>query len=612
VSGTNRHGELGTGDGNTLPTPASGSGAVAAAAAAAAARMHSRPRPARGFAQLQHAAEAPIRTSDGLYADNEFEALDAADAGEDVDDDHVPIGASTNSSVGRLDAPAPPRIVPLPPVAQAFLGATHSAFLTTDGRLFTCGEGNEGQLGHGGALGPAGSWHGGGQGQAGTVTVPTEVIVKESESSSAASEGSVPVATAAVSRHFTLLLTRDGRVWAAGSSFDHALGVDAASLQTAGARGKLSLVESTLTGLPTSVGDSDGPGTGAGGRGAYTMQPEPVRGLPPHSLDPVVSIGAGLTFSIAATRSGRVFFWGRLGHGGVANELKRAPKGVSVAASDGKDEGKMLVAPAPLELILPRWEGTSEAGPRLSVSCGLHHAAISFPGDAASGLLPRLWLVGDASVGALGLGADVCKRGSVMTEPAEVDLKAIFAKWTPEAVRKQQVGDGSPFLVACGPYTTVLSAWGRLFLTGKIASPFLLGGAGSGAYDIAMAASSAAATSPGKAARSASSAAAARLRLLQELSGDGEDGGEGAASPSAVAAVAKELRTTRPALAQLAATRDAGVSAGAGAGSVIVYAPVFVPILDPALPSASGTGSGPGRLKQVAVGAAHVAAVVAT
>jgi alpha-tubulin suppressor-like RCC1 family protein len=37
----------------------------------------------------------------------------------------------------------------LTPVAQVSCGANHSAFLDTSGRLYTCGMGEQGQLGHG-------------------------------------------------------------------------------------------------------------------------------------------------------------------------------------------------------------------------------------------------------------------------------------------------------------------------------------------------------------------------------------------------------------------------------------------------------------------------------
>jgi hypothetical protein len=414
------------------------------------------------------------------------------------DDSEVVLLDSAAPTTQDMSTPAPdplpvplPLPLPLPPVASVSLGHAHAAVVTRDGRLFTCGAGSEGQLGLGGQLGPAGSYHGGTQRE--TVTDLTQVGV--------GGRGGVVAAAAAAPKHFTLLLLlrqsppesppSDG-VFSFGSSFDGALG----------------------------VGEE-------GERRAYAMAPARV-GSPsafPPPGDRVVAVGAGLTFSLAATEWGRLFAWGRIGLGGETGPAASVP----FASHDPVE----LPLPGAPEAILESSSSSPAGRPRLAlkISCGLHHAAISLgPVAAAAGGMDdhedgmgvggRLWTLGRGDTwGALGVEGGL--------EFASAPVEVVRGPWA-----RTTQGIHTPLVVACGPYTTAVGVGQRLFLAGRLDVPAVLGPR---LLDRLARARARAADGGGRAAtavRKQRGRRGARLDvrgLLSDLGleGDGGDGGDG-------------------------------------------------------------------------------------
>jgi hypothetical protein len=303
-------------------------------------------------------------------------------------------------------------------LARVVLGPATTALVTGDGRLFTCGEGRDGALGLGGRMGAVGSYHGGQQPDA--LFEPREI------------GGLPPVADVALSAHFSLVLAADGGVYACGSGFHGQLGLGATSYATAPTR---------VPGLPGPGGDDD----------------------------PVAAIAAGGGFSLAATRSGRLFFWGRIGAGGRAGVV-----GAPAAAGDGGSGGarpEPLWFASPTELPLPGVTPLRPLAGPLRLAAGLQHALIT---DGA-----RLWLLGyystqpvTSSSGGRGPGgggtvssptaaaraaARDALRSSAHHHLRELDVAAVLGR-----------APASLGCIACGPSTGGVVADGTLLLAGRL------------------------------------------------------------------------------------------------------------------------------------------------
>ena len=336
------------------------------------------------------------------------------------------------SAFGSLGATPERLLLEREPARRIHLGAATIAVIGEEG-LFVGGAAQEGQLGRGGALGPAGSYHGGSQLP---FVAPLEPLVLPDGERAA---------SAALSRTFSLFLTKGGRVLSCGSSFDGALG----------------------------LGDEP-----------VAMTPIPVAGLP--ADDPVVKIACALSFSVAICRSGRVFLWGRMGRGGVATALalpKARPASRDDATSSPATEG-VLSSSTPLELVPEGFDCVldgPDAGLRMDVACGMHHALLSFAGSISSyGLAgsPRVWSLGvSRGNGALGLGAEAGSR----LRPAEIDLRSLASQWGCENDPRSAFS----IRIAAGPFTSSIALDGHLFVCGRISNAGMLGGLGRAAFEAA-------------------------------------------------------------------------------------------------------------------------------
>jgi hypothetical protein len=316
----------------------------------------------------------------------------------------------------RATAPGPP------PRAQAVsLGARHS-LVCAAGQLYALGEAKDGQLGLGGRLGPAGSYHGGQQPDA--LTSPTRIA----EPFAGLGE---QVVQACAGRFVSVALTDSGAVYTCGASFAGQLGHGDAASATA---------------------------------------PHRVMGLPAPGDDPVVRIGAGTSFCLAATASGALYFWGRLGHGGTEARVG----GASEAAPTGAADSTVLQSREAIRLPFASAGGQAMA----HLACGAQHAAFS---DGV-----RLWTLGLGRSGALGTGSTT----DCLT-PVEVDVAAVWAKACSDGGPSVSQGPRPPLVpkpapataaqlpavaaVACGPASTGVVLGGRVFLTGRLESAALLG-----------------------------------------------------------------------------------------------------------------------------------------
>jgi len=230
-------------------------------------------------------------------------------------------------------------------------------------------------------MGPRGSYHGGAQ----------ETLV-----SSPRSLSGEPLKATAAARFRTLLLTKDGMLFSSGSGFHGELGV--------------------------------------AGSSGVTTAPASVVGLPDPKSDPVESISAGHTFTLAGTASGRLYFWGSIGHGGSPNVI-----GGSAAAASN-------VVPAlrtniPTELTLP-----SSRGLPLTVAAGLHHAIVT---DGV-----RLWALGTS-------WATGSVDASLGVAPRLVPLPRGLSRIARITAGPRNVG--------------VIDGQGRAWIAGRLDSPLLLG-----------------------------------------------------------------------------------------------------------------------------------------
>lgn len=255
-------------------------------------------------------------------------------------------------------------------LSQLALGESTSVAINWNGQALVFGRGIDGQLGLGGPMGPVGSYHGGAQED--LITSPRALHGE-------------PLASIAVARHRTLLLTKDGVVFTAGSGFHGELG--------------------------------------AGGASGVVTAPASIVGLPNPKVDPVTSIAAGHTFTLAATQSGRLFFWGQVGHGGGPSNT-------------------LLRSRVPTELTLPN----AQSKP-LSLAAGLHHALITDH--------EFLWALGSS-----------WEHGG-------------FDSVTGVAPRIIPLPRGVRHIaqVVAGPRTAgIVDGDGRAWLAGRLDSPLLLGG----------------------------------------------------------------------------------------------------------------------------------------
>jgi hypothetical protein len=98
------------------------------------------------------------------------------------------------------DTPVPLQIPNLPEIAFIAAGMDHSVFVAKDGRVFTCGAGEDGRLGHGDDK---------------DLNVPAEV------------RGLPPVVAAGAGPNHTLFVASDGRLFACGASSGGQLGLGA-------------------------------------------------------------------------------------------------------------------------------------------------------------------------------------------------------------------------------------------------------------------------------------------------------------------------------------------------------------------------------------------------
>lgn len=353
------------------------------------------------------------------------------------------------------------------PISKVFSGTKTSVLIDTTGSAFSFGENQEAQLGLGGNLGPVDSYHGGSQ--RAFVADPERVLFPEE----------VCVTSASLNRRHSLFLTSTGKVHSCGSSFDGALGLTD------------NVLGSTRF-IPVST------------------SPALVQGLP-HD-DPVVSIGAGLSFSLALTASNKLYFFGRLGHGGVANVaatidatrngLKKRNKTSSSSSTSSTSSVSSTVAttvhteqslfsPSPLLLAsLDDALGGSSSTNMTSnasvaqISCGLHHALISVNNRLFSFGLSR------AGSGALGSGPVSTTSSPSPSLLHEIDLSSLLSKWGYSSSNSDSSLSSTTDQVihidsiSCGPFSSAFCANGHAFICGAISAPSLLGNVGSAAINV--------------------------------------------------------------------------------------------------------------------------------
>jgi len=354
------------------------------------------------------------------------------------------------------------------PISKVFSGTKTGVLIDKTGSVFSFGENQEAQLGLGGNLGPVDSYHGGSQ--RAFVADPERVLFPEE----------VRVTSASLNRRHSLFLTSTGKVHSCGSSFDGALGLTD------------SVLGSTRF-VPVST------------------SPALVEGLPDD--DPVVSIGAGLSFSLALTASNKLYFFGRLGHGGVAsvaatidatrNGLKKRNSKTASSSSSSSSTSSVsstvattvhteqsLFSPSPLLLASlddalagstssTTITNTTSNASVAQISCGLHHALISVNNRLFSFGLSR------AGSGALGSGPISTTSSSLLHE---IDLSSLLSKWGYLSSNSESPSSTDQVIridsISCGPFSSAFCANGHAFICGAISSPSLLGNVGSAAVNV--------------------------------------------------------------------------------------------------------------------------------
>lgn len=318
-------------------------------------------------------------------------------------------------------------------VVRAILGPSTSAYLSSEGAVYMSGEGREGALGLGGQIGPVGSYHGGQQPEA----------VHEPRLVTSLTEAGVRIKDVALSRHFSLLLSDTGEVYACGSGF----------------HGELGLWMSAYATAPSRV----------------------VVGLPDPAVDPAVSIAAGSGFSLAATRSGKLFFWGRVGAGGVPGQLSRDRSGAmgkadglgSAATSSNSPAGatssdgsgpSVIWHPQPAELALPGFDAAAfvSDGRQLRLSAGAQHAVIT---DGS-----RVWMLGYYSGQQRHNAHDVATANastagiSLTSAPPHIECRLRLIDLEPALGHEPDRVSA----ISCGPFSTGFVADGHLLMAGRL------------------------------------------------------------------------------------------------------------------------------------------------
>ena len=357
-------------------------------------------------------------------------------------------GAAAEDEAARKDDRVPRQLACCEPVVRVSAGGYHSLAVTEAGRLFSCGFGDSGQLG----MGRAGA--GAAQGAMARVTL--------------GGLGQEEVVDAAAGGFHSLVLTSKGRVWSFGFGRCGQLGlgdredVDTPTELAAGlledkgeggtaiatiSAGHWHSLLTTEGGALLAFGCSDHGRLGVAPKKPDRTVPTHVTALQPHFI---VGAAAGGEHSLAVTRSGAVFSWGRgrygqLGHGdmtthetptevagaaekrvtnvsaGFHHSLLLTESGMSIAFGRG-DNGRAGLGD---ELKQVRYQGsliTYQPTPQL-VALPWEKKGIALIGIAAGsahslllGSDGTLLTFGDAKHGALGIGEE-----GTQLMPATVD-----------------------------------------------------------------------------------------------------------------------------------------------------------------------------------------------
>lgn len=190
---------------------------------------------------------------------------------------------------------------PMPPLERLSLperiafvacGWHHAALVGASGHAYTVGSNAAGQCGLPDAAGAV------------TVDAPTRVSAFDGLTAHP-SEG--VVAAVACGAWHTVFLTRGGDVYTCGSGAHGQLGHDYGAVVTRGGGADPLAVVPALGAVPSAL--TAGCFTGGGGSGCSERAPRLVEGLPLD--DDATLVAAGAAHTLAATRSGRLFVWGR-------------------------------------------------------------------------------------------------------------------------------------------------------------------------------------------------------------------------------------------------------------------------------------------------------------
>jgi alpha-tubulin suppressor-like RCC1 family protein len=357
------------------------------------------------------------------------------------------------------------------PIKTVISSSLTTALIDLSGSVFTFGENVESQLGLGGLLGPVGSYHGGSQ--RARVDYPERVFIEES------------ITSVALSRRHSLFLTSTGKVYSCGSSFDGALGLT-----------------DEILGSTRFIPVSTSPALVTGLSSLNDEKEEKKE-------DPIVCIGAGLSFSLALSKRGKLYFFGRLGHGGTSSiaasvSTTTRPKSVLSRSSSSKSKTitqkslvhteQSLFSPTPIIVasldLGSHDDNDSETHvvKKSQICCGLHHALIT--------VNDRLFSFGlsKAGNGALGSGLLLDSR---LSEPFEIDVTSLLPKW---GLNSQNEGGNKENMtsstrpeitsISCGPFSSSFCVNGHVFICGTLNSPSLLGNVGSAAVKVIKSSSS--------------------------------------------------------------------------------------------------------------------------